>query len=170
MKRSVVVLVFGTVALIHSALAQSAPHSPLPEDSEIRKILVERIDKDRQSVGIVVGVIEPSGRRIIAYGNLDQSDKRALDGDTIFELGSVTKVFTSLLLADMVRRGEVSLTDPVTKFLPTGTKMPERGDRQITLQDLATHMSGPPLNPKIPLTLMQITRSNSSINSFLATN
>jgi len=59
----------------------------------------------------------------------------------------VTKVFTSLLLADMAQRGEVSLTDPVAKYLPAGVKMPERGGRQITLQDLATHTSGLPRLP-----------------------
>jgi CubicO group peptidase (beta-lactamase class C family) len=125
-------------------------NSQTPSDSEIRKILVERIDKDRQSVGIVVGVIEPTGRRIVGYGSLAKGDKRPLDGDTIFEIGSVTKVFTSLLLADMVERGEVALTDPVTKYLPAGVKMPERGGRQITLQDLATHTSG---LPRLPLNL-----------------
>ena len=140
---------------IHCAVAQSSTISSVPTDPEIRQILVDRIDKDRQSVGIVIGVIEPAGRRVVAYGNLDEGDKRPLDGDTIFEIGSVTKVFTSLLLADMVQRGEVALTDPVARYLPSQVKMPERGGRQITLQDLATHTSGLPrlpsnLNPKDP--------------------
>ena len=77
------------------------------------------------------------------------------NGDTIFEIGSATKVFTSLLLADMVQRGEVALNDPVAKFLPAGVSVPERNGRQITLVDLATHTSGLPrlpanLNPKDP--------------------
>ena len=93
-----------------AALAQS--------DSEIRKILQDRIDGDRQGIGIVVGVIEPNGRRIISYGALGKDDKRPLNGDTVFEIGSVTKVFTALLLADMVQRDKVTLTDPVAKFLP----------------------------------------------------
>jgi serine-type D-Ala-D-Ala carboxypeptidase/endopeptidase len=147
MKRTLVALAFETVVLVHGIVAQSAPHSSIPLDSEIRQILAERIDKERQSVGIVVGVIEPRGRRIIAYGNLDKVDKRPVDGDTIFELGSVTKVFTALLLADMVHRGEVGLTDPVAQYLPAEVKMPERGGRQITLQDLATHTSGLPPMP-----------------------
>jgi CubicO group peptidase (beta-lactamase class C family) len=130
-----------------SAGAQSPPNSPVPSDSEIRKILVERIDAFHQGVGIVVGVIEPKGRRVVGYGSLDKGDPRPLNGDTIFEIGSATKVFTSLLLADMVQRGEVALADPVAKYLPADVKVPERGGRAITLVDLSTHTSGLPRMP-----------------------
>jgi CubicO group peptidase (beta-lactamase class C family) len=136
-------------AAVAAFVATASPHAtPLvPADDEIRKILVDRIDVQKQSVGIVVGVIEPSGRRVVAYGNLAKNDPRPLNGDTIFEIGSITKVFTSLLLADAKARGEVALTDPVGKFLPARVKMPERGGRAITLQDLATHTSGLPRLP-----------------------
>jgi CubicO group peptidase (beta-lactamase class C family) len=130
-----------------SAGAQSPANSPVLPDSEIRKILVERIDTFHQGVGIVVGVIEPQGRRIVTYGSLNQGDSRPLTGDTIFEIGSVTKVFTSLLLSDMVQRGEVTLSDPVAKYLPASVKVPERGGRVITLVDLSTHTSGLPRGP-----------------------
>ena len=139
-----------TFAMILSAAsggAQSPPNSPVPPDSEIRKILVERVDTFHQGVGIVVGVIEPQGRRMVAYGSLNQGDPRPLNGDTIFEIGSATKVFTSLLLADMVQRGEVALTDAVAKYLPAEVKVPERGGRAITLVDLSTHTSGLPRMP-----------------------
>src|SRR5262245_41912217 len=66
-------------------------------DDEIRRILVERIDVRKQGVGIVVGMIEPAGTRVVSYGKLDANDSRTLDGNTVFEIGSVTKVFTSLL-------------------------------------------------------------------------
>jgi CubicO group peptidase (beta-lactamase class C family) len=121
--------------------------SPVPSNEEIRKLLVQRIDEAKQSVGIVVGVIEPSGRRIVSYGSLAKGDKRPLDGDTVFEIGSVTKVFTSLLMSDMVQHGELALSDPVAKFLPATVKVPERGGRVITLQDLSTHTSGLPRMP-----------------------
>ena len=121
--------------------------STVPSNDEIRRILVDRIDAQKQSVGMVVGVIEPAGRRVVSYGHLAKNDSRPLDGDTIFEIGSITKVFTSLLLAEAKERGEVSLTDPVGTFLPAGVKLPERGGRVITLQDLATHTSGLPRLP-----------------------
>ncbi len=139
------------------ARAQSLPQSPVPSDSAIRRILVDRIDRARQGVGIVVGVVEPKGRRVVAHGSLNQGDERPLDGDTVFEIGSVTEVFTSLLLADMVQRGEVALDDPAARFLPQGVKVPERGGRRITLQDLATHTSG---LPRIPSNLKPANPAN----------
>jgi D-alanyl-D-alanine-carboxypeptidase/D-alanyl-D-alanine-endopeptidase len=129
------------------ARAQSPAQSPVPSNSEIRRILADRIDGAWKGVGIVVGVIEPKGTRVVAYGSLDQGDKRPLDGNTIFEIGSVTEVFTSLLLADMVQRGEVALADPVAKYLPAGVNVPEYRGRRITLEDLSTHTSGLPRLP-----------------------
>jgi serine-type D-Ala-D-Ala carboxypeptidase/endopeptidase len=128
---------------------------PVLGSDEIREILVKRVDQQKQAVGIVVGVIDAAGRRVVAYGNLANSDPRTLDGDTIFEIGSISKVFTSLLLADMVNRKEVALDDPAARYLPENVKMPERSGKSITLHDLSTHSSGlPPLpsnfKPKDP--------------------
>jgi serine-type D-Ala-D-Ala carboxypeptidase/endopeptidase len=139
-------LVLALIGLLGLALAQSQPRAPtLPSDSDVHHVLAERI-ASRQDIGIVVGIVEPKGRRVIAHGSFAHDDPRPVDGDTLFEIASVTKVFTTLLLADMVRRGEVALSDPVAKFLPPDVKVPERG-RAITLEDLATHMSGLPRLP-----------------------
>ena len=145
--REALSFIFAMIVSAASVWAQAPPNSPVPPDSEIRKILVERIDTYHQGVGIVVGVVEPQGRRVVAYGSLDKGDPRPLNGDTIFEIGSTTKVFTSLVLADMVQRGEVALADPVAKYLPAEAKVPERGGRAITLVDLSTHTSGLPRMP-----------------------
>ena len=125
----------------------AAANWTVPSDAEIRKLLVDRIDVQHQGVGVVVGVIDATGRRIIAYGAGDQPNGRSLDGDSEFEIGSITKVFTALVLADMVAKGEVRLDDPVAKFLPAGVTMPERDGKAITLVDLATHTSGLPRLP-----------------------
>jgi D-alanyl-D-alanine-carboxypeptidase/D-alanyl-D-alanine-endopeptidase len=125
-------------------------------DDAIRRILADRVDERRQAVGIVAGVIDSNGRRVISYGAVAKGDPRRVDGDTVFEIGSITKAFTSLLLADMVRSRDVELTDPVAKYLPATIKVPQRDGRVITLQDLSTHTSGLPrlptnLKPKDPL-------------------
>jgi CubicO group peptidase (beta-lactamase class C family) len=138
-------------------LSTYAVAAPIASDAEIRKILIDRIDAQQKGVGIVVGVIEPNGRRIVSYGNHDRSGKRPVNGDTVFEIGSITKVFTALLLADSVQRGEVALTDPVSKYLPADVKVPERGGKKITLQDLAMHVSG---LPRLPTNLAPKDQSN----------
>src|SRR5262245_21356940 len=117
---------------------------PVPDSDEIREILAKRVDQQKQAVGIVVGIGEPARRRVVAYGNLANGDVRTLDGDTIFEIVSVSKVFTSLLLADMVNRKEVRLEDSAAKYLPDNVKIPERNGKAITLLDLSTHTSGLP--------------------------
>lgn len=163
-------------------VAASAPRA-FPPDAYVRGLVAERLRHN--GVGIVVGMIDRDGRRIIAHGRrgspapavepvlrtpvqgdgppaagvqtsvLSRHTGRSEDtvgltgdvsGDSIFHIGSVTKVLTGLLLADMVARGEVSLDDPASLYLPDGVAMPRRG-REITLLDLATHRSGLPAMP-----------------------
>jgi CubicO group peptidase (beta-lactamase class C family) len=121
--------------------------SILPGDADLQRIVDDRVATYHDSVGLIVGVVEPSGRRLFARGPAQTGNDDSVDGDTIYEIGSVTKVFTALLLADEARRGELSLNDPATKYLPPGTKLPQRGPRAITLLDLATHTSGLPKMP-----------------------
>jgi CubicO group peptidase (beta-lactamase class C family) len=146
-------LLASSLTILAFAEAQATASSPaisLPSDDDIRNILAERVSTlagQDDGIGIVVGVIGPEGRRVISYGHLSQGDPRPLNGDTVFEIGSVSKVFTALLLADMVQRGDVALGDPVTKYLPPGTRIAERNGSPITLLDLATHTSGLPFMP-----------------------
>jgi len=117
----------------------------------------------------VVGVIEPQGRRVVSYGSLDKGDPRPLNGDTIFEIGSVTKVFTSLVLATWSSAAKFR-SRPRGEVSPGRVKVPVRGGPAITLVDLSTHTSGLPrlpnnMHPKIPPIRMRITRWSNSINS-----
>ena len=126
-----------------------------PTDAEIRALLAERIDVQRQAVGIVVGVIDAKRRRIVTYGKSDTG--RPLDGDTEFEIGSITKVFTGLVLADMAEKGEVKLDDPIQTYLPPGVTAPTRSGKPITLAELAAHSSG---LPRLPTNLASKDASN----------
>lgn len=65
--------------------------------------------------------------------------------DALFEIGSVTKVFTATLLADLSHAGSVSLDEPLQALLP-GVRVPTR-DGEITLEHLATHSAGLPRLP-----------------------
>jgi D-alanyl-D-alanine-carboxypeptidase/D-alanyl-D-alanine-endopeptidase len=114
-------------------------------DSAIRAILQDRVATKR-AVGLVLGVLDHGQRKLFVAGTAG-APAVALDGNTVFEIGSITKVFTASLLADMAARGEVKLDDPVAKYLPPTVRMPSRSGRQITLLDLATQSSGLPRMP-----------------------
>ncbi len=101
----------------------------------------------RKASASFVGSVDDKGIRIVGYGKPNQNSHQPLNGDSVFEIGSVTKVFTAILLAEMVERGEVSLNDPISKYLPKSVKTPTRAGKDITLLDLASHTSGLPRLP-----------------------
>ncbi len=111
----------------------------MPDEAATRAIIEQRI-AGRAGAGMVVGVMGPDGSWTTAAGP-------DFGGDTLFEIGSMTKVFTALLLADMAGRGEVSLDDPVERYLPDGAAMPRRGGKAITLRMLSMQNSGLPRLP-----------------------
>lgn len=116
-------------------------------ESFIKQRLQQAVDKEHLAPGIVVGFIDEQGSRVEAYGTCRSGAHKPVNGDTLFEIGSITKIFTALLLQDMVDRGEVNLDDPIGRYLPAGVQAPSRNGRQITLVDLATHSSGLPRMP-----------------------
>ena len=120
---------------------------PVLTDAALRQVLEERI-KNKKTVGIVVGRLQGTNRNIVAAGNMALSGSRPVDGDTVFEIGSITKVLTGIVLADMAHRGEVRPDDPAMKYLPPTAKMPSRNGRAITLAHLASHRSGLPVMPE----------------------
>ena len=116
-------------------------------EDQIRGLLEWFVDDEELGVGIVAGVTTKEGRLVVGYGRLSADDATEPDGDTVFEIGSVTKVFTSTLLADLVVREELALDTPVQGLLGTAARMPTRDEAEITLGNLATHDSGLPRLP-----------------------
>jgi CubicO group peptidase (beta-lactamase class C family) len=93
---------------------------------------------------MVVGVTEANSHRFVAHGCRDTCGGGPVNEKTLFEIGSITKLLTALLLSDMANRGEVRLDEPVAELLPAGTRVPVRDGKAITLRDLASHYSGLP--------------------------
>ena len=130
-------------AFASKTAAMPQQESYFPSDTKVRELLQTLIERG-ESKGFVLGLLEPDGRRrVIVVGDAG-AGAPPLSSKSVFEVGSIAKTFTGVILADMVRRGEVSLNDPLSKFLPPGVKVPSRNGRQITLLDLATHTSGLP--------------------------
>ncbi|MDH4351921.1 MAG: serine hydrolase, partial [Gemmatimonadota bacterium] len=133
-----------TAALVVVAAPVWAQTTGIPED--IKAVIRARVDTG-VSMSIVVGVVDASGTQYFGYGQLADGDPRTPDEHTVYEIGSISKAFTGVLLADMVERGEVRLDDPITRFLPEGVRAPTRNGKVIRLVDLATHSSGLPRMP-----------------------
>jgi CubicO group peptidase (beta-lactamase class C family) len=134
-----------SVLVLLLGVPQLARAQQTPSDSAVRAMLKKWVDAG-QARGVVVGILQNGQRRYIAYGSAGPG-RLPLGEHTVFEIGSVSKTFTSLLLAESVVRGEAQLDEPVVKLLPSGAVVPSFNGRQITLQDLATHRSGLPRLP-----------------------
>ena len=100
-----------------------------------------------ETTGLAIGVIKNGEKQIYTYGNISQDVNSKPDENTIFEIGSITKVFTTIALADMSNRGLLNLEDPISKYLPSSVKTPKYNNKEITLKDLAVQISGLPRMP-----------------------
>jgi CubicO group peptidase (beta-lactamase class C family) len=96
--------------------------------------------------GIVVGLYDAGKVEIYGFGK--GPGGAPPNGHTLFEIGSLTKIYTELLFADSVQRHEVALETPLSELLPPGVTAPTRDDAVITLQELALHSSGLPRDPR----------------------
>lgn len=127
-----------------------------PLQNKIRDLATAALGKH---AGIVVGILRGGDQWVAGYGSFDTCNFDAAqqppDEDAIFEIGSVTKVFTTLVLAEMVLRGEVALDDPAQKYLPSSLQMPAWRGQEITLFHLATHTSS---LPRLPGNLWKTTK------------
>jgi D-alanyl-D-alanine-carboxypeptidase/D-alanyl-D-alanine-endopeptidase len=147
-------LLFVTL-LAASACASAAPitepaamaQTPVfPDDARLLEIIKSRVE-DGRATGLVLGVMEPDGStRVVAYGD-PGADAKPLGPDSVFEIGSVTKVFTTTLLAGMVSKGEVTLDAAAQTYAPQGMTLPARNGKAITLANLAEQNSGLPRLP-----------------------
>ena len=117
-------------------LAAGARAQPIPLDSLAQSAL-----EDGDLPSLVVGVIFEGERFVVGLGDAGGA---APDEHTIYEVGSVSKVLTSLALADAVVRGGLDLEDPVAFLLPKTRRVGSHPAGPIRLVDLATHTSGLP--------------------------
>lgn len=103
--------------------------------------------EDGVAVGFVVGVVQRDQTEIFFYGETERGSGKLPAADTVYEIGSITKVFTGALLADLVQRQMVRLEDPIQQHVPESVTVPVKEDEPITLRQLATHTSGLPRLP-----------------------
>ena len=130
---------------IDAGVDSSPPARPLdlPTESEIADTVKPLVDSGYLN-GFVVGFIDATGTVVYGYGKTGRGG--VPDGDTVYEIGSVTKTFTSLWLAAQAGV-DMKLEDPVATYLPKNVVVPTRSGKPITLGELSTHTSGLPRLP-----------------------
>ena len=101
-------------------------------------------DLARHAQPLIDGGVAPTLAIGVFDGQATHRFEHGVSADALFEIGSITKVFTGTLLADLAREGLVDLDDPVARRLPASVRVPQFGDRVMTLRHLATHTSGLP--------------------------
>lgn len=122
--------------------SDTGPQIPTVAKDQVRK----RVEAGF-APGIILGVVNPEGRAFYTYGKADLESGQCMTPETIVEIGSVTKAFTSLLMVEAALDGRFKLESPIADYLPEGTKGTGRYGRQITFEDLAVHRSGLPRLP-----------------------
>lgn len=124
---------------------------PAPGRAALTEAEVQRTLAPRFQAGLLqavsVGVVQPGGTLLVHGGTLAPDLSAAPSDRTLYEIGSITKVFTGLLLADAVVRGEVTLDTTLSTLLPPDVVLPDGAGDRITLRMLSTHTSGLPRIP-----------------------
>lgn len=122
----------------------------LPDSHDLRT-RTERLAADylatRPHGALVIGICQHGQQYIIGFGEAVDGSTNPPDGRTLFEIGSITKVFTGVTLARLANDGTVRLDDPISRYLPNGVVSPQKNGREITLTELATHTAGLPRLP-----------------------
>ena len=117
--------------------------------SGLSREIVADIEKmiDRESVrAVAVGLYDNGESNVMGFGRLSNDDARAPDGNTVFEIGSVSKVFTSLLAQVQVDAGNLDWEQSIASVLPQ-LEFANNAVASITVQELSTHTSGLPRIP-----------------------
>lgn len=133
-----------TLFLLGIAPAIQAQKPTIPD--AVKENIKARVDNEINT-GIVVGVITPKGTKFYSYGVKSLETKEAVDENSVFEIGSISKTFTGILLADMVEKGDLKLDDPLQSLLPEGVTAPTRNGETIKLYQMSNHTSGLPRMP-----------------------
>lgn len=144
----------GLCLAVLAVLAAAACASPMvhaTSDARLAETLGQRLHGDRTGACFAAAVVEP-GSVSRAFVCADPSAPARIGPDSAFEIGSVSKTMTAALLAELIRRGEGSLNDPLADWLPEGTAVPAFEGQPILLRHVVTHSAGlPALPPGVPI-------------------
>jgi D-alanyl-D-alanine-carboxypeptidase/D-alanyl-D-alanine-endopeptidase len=134
---------FEVVVSLLYLMADASLAGPALLPDRVAKAAQERIEAATYQT-LIFGIVAGDQSEAVAFGKLDNG--KAPDGDTVYEIGSITKTFTATLLADAVLSGRFTLDTPLADLLPD-FRIPERNGNKITLGEIGMQYSGLPRMP-----------------------
>lgn len=136
----------GLVRAIPACALGFAVNAGATSEEALRSAVDQRLSGDRTGACMAVAVVE-SDAVARTFRCADAKDAARIGVDSAFEIGSVSKTMTAVLLADLILQGKGSLDDRLADWLPPGTKVPQYDGRPILLRHVVTHTSGLPALP-----------------------
>ncbi|MCL2117596.1 MAG: beta-lactamase family protein [Planctomycetaceae bacterium] len=146
MKRYVITV---CLLLLTSAAFAQTPEMP----ARVDELAAEYFGEGKPVVGGVIGIVDGNKRYAKGYGRVSLDSEASPDIDTVYEIASLSKTFTGVLLGEMVARNEISLDEPLDQFVPQGISVPRYDGETVTLRQLSTHSSG---LPRLPTDFWQV--------------
>lgn len=143
-------LLLGVIALVCYVIYRKHAYANMPDTHDLKQrinTLVANYTAKRPNGALTVGIVQRGTNYVSGWGQVSATNTAKPDGETVYEIGSVTKVFTGLVLAEMLHDGAVKLEDPISKFLPSNVTSPKDDDVEIVLGHLVTHTAGLPRLP-----------------------
>ncbi|MGY0036644.1 serine hydrolase domain-containing protein [Pedobacter sp. NJ-S-72] len=118
----------------------SSNHLKSTIDRQVDSVARIYIQKSN-TVGLSIGVLKDGKMYTYGYGKTETENGKLPDENTVFEIGSITKTFTAEILAYYINIGKISLTDPITKYLPDSVAT-NPYLQKIRIINLINHTSG----------------------------
>lgn len=127
-------------------LGATSADEPYRHASKISELVQPLVDAQVLQ-GVAIGIVDGKSRWTGAYGTLSADNSQSPSENTIYEIGSISKVFTGVLLASAVNAGEVKLDDSIGSIVKSIAEKNAAVGDSIQLRHLSTHSSGLPRMP-----------------------
>lgn len=132
------------IMLIFSSFLLGAQNGDLKV--EIERIILHDTDISLdETPGFIIGIVDQDSTYFVEFGSKEKGSKATINAEDIFEVGSISKVFTSSLVSILVAEGKIKYNDKINFFLPEKFQNPRMDE--VTIQDLIQHTSGLPVRP-----------------------
>lgn len=115
-------------------------------DKRINEIIAPYA-KLSSTASVSVGIFKDNQTIFYGYGETKKGNGKIPDSETIFEIGSITKTFTALLMIDYLQSNSLSIESPINIFLPSDIPLLQHNGNQIRIKHLLNHTSGLPRLP-----------------------